>query len=134
LKNIKKAKDDDNIKGIFINAAINPNGTATTEAIRNQILDFKESGKFVVAYSEIMTQKAYDLASVADKIYLNPMGVVEFSGLNSELMFLKGMLEKLEVEPQIFYAGKYKSATEPLRLDKMSDANREQITEYMNGI
>ncbi len=134
LKNIKKAKDDDNIKGIFINAAINPNGTATTEAIRNQILNFKESGKFVVAYSEIMTQKAYYLASVADKIYLNPMGVVEFSGLNSELMFFKSMLEKLEVEPQIFYAGKYKSATEPLRLEKMSEANREQITEYMNGI
>lgn len=134
LKNIKKAKDDQNIKGIFLDIAIMPNGAATTEAIRNQIIDFKKSGKFVVAYAEVMTQKAFYLASVSDKVYLNPYGVVEFSGLSSEAVFLKNMLEKLNIEVQVFYAGKFKSATEPFRYDKMSEPNRQQVTSYLNGI
>lgn len=134
LKNIKKAKSDDNIKGIYLNVTVMPNGVATTEAIRKQLIDFKKSGKFIVAYAEVMTQKAYYLASVADKLYLNPYGMVEFSGLNTELTFFKNMLDRLGIEVQVFYAGKFKSATEPFRLDKMSDANRLQITEYMNSI
>jgi protease-4 len=134
LKNIKKAKTDDNIKGIFLDVAIMPNGAATTEAIRKQLIDFKTSGKFVVAYAEVMTQKAFYLASVADKVYLNPYGVVEFSGLNSELFFLKNMLERLNIEVQVFYAGKFKSATEPFRYEKMSEPNREQVTAYLNGM
>jgi protease IV len=87
-----------------------------------------------VAYAEVMTNKAFYLVSVADKIYLNPYGVVEFAGLNTELLFLKNMLEKLNIEVQVFYAGKYKSATEPFRYDKMSEPNREQVTAYLNGI
>jgi protease IV len=134
IKNIKKAKADDNIKGIFLDVSIMPNGAATIEAIRNQLIDFKTSGKFVVAYAEVMTNKAFYLVSVADKIYLNPYGVVEFAGLNTELLFLKNMLEKLNIEVQVFYAGKYKSATEPFRYDKMSEPNREQVTAYLNGI
>lgn len=134
LKNIKKAKEDDNIKGIFLDVSIMPNGVATTEAIRKQLIDFKTSGKFVVAYAEVMTQKAYYLTSVADKVYLNPYGLVEFSGLNTELAFFKNMLDRLGIEVQVFYAGKFKSATEPFRLDKMSEPNRQQITEYMNSI
>jgi protease-4 len=134
LKNIKKAKSDDNIKGILLDVSVMPNGAATTEAIRNQLIDFKSSGKFIIAYAEVMTNKAFYLASVADKIYLNPMGIVEFSGLNTQMLFLKNMLEKLNIEAQVFYAGKYKSATEPFRLDKMSEANREQITAYLNSV
>ncbi len=134
LKNIKKAKSDDNIKGIYLDVTVMPNGVATTEAIRKELIDFKKSGKFIVAYAEVMTQKAYYLASVADKVYLNPYGLVEFSGLNTELTFFKNMLDRLGIEVQVFYAGKFKSATEPFRLDKMSDANRLQITEYMNSI
>jgi len=134
LKNIKKAKTDDNIKGIFLDVAMMPNGAATTEAIRKQLIDFKTSGKFVVAYAEVMTQKAFYLSSVADKVYLNPYGVVEFSGLSTEPLFLKNMLEKLDIEVQVFYAGKFKSATEPFRYDKMSEPNRQQVTSYLNGM
>jgi protease-4 len=134
IKNIKKAKTDENIKGIMLNIAIMPNGAATTEAIRKQLVDFKTSGKFVVAYAEVMTQKAFYLSSVADKVYLNPFGIVEFTGLNSELMFFKNMLDKLGIEVQVFYAGKFKSATEPFRYDKMSEPNREQITSYLSSL
>jgi protease-4 len=134
LKNIKKAKEDENIKGIYLDVSIMPNGVATTEAIRKELIDFKTSGKFVVAYAEVMTQKAYYLLSVADKIYLNPYGLIEFSGLNTELAFFKNMLDRLGIEVQIFYAGKFKSATEPFRLEKMSEPNREQITSYMSSI
>jgi protease-4 len=134
IKNIKKAKVDENIKGIMLNISIMPNGAATTEAIRKQLVDFKTSGKFVVAYAEVMTQKAFYLSSVADKVYLNPFGIVEFTGLNSELMFFKNMLDKLGIEVQVFYAGKFKSATEPFRYDKMSEPNREQITSYLSSL
>jgi protease-4 len=134
IKNIKKAKTDENIKGIMLNISIMPNGAATTEAIRKQLVDFKTSGKFVVSYAEVMTQKAFYLSSVADKVYLNPFGIVEFTGLNSELMFFKNMLDKLGIEVQVFYAGKFKSATEPFRYDKMSEPNREQITSYLSSL
>ncbi|GIV33306.1 MAG: signal peptide peptidase SppA [Chitinophagales bacterium] len=134
LKNIRDAKTDDNIKGIYLEVTPTPSAFATLEAIRNALMDFKSSGKFIVAYGEILSQKGYYVASVADKIYANPSGFVEFRGLSSQLVFLKGTLDRLGIEPQIFYAGKFKSATEPLRLEKMSDENREQITSVIVDI
>lgn len=134
LKNIRKAQADDNIKGIFLDVSVMPNGMATTEAIRNQLIEFKKSGKFIISYAEVMTNKAFYLATVADKIYLNPMGLVEFAGLSSMQLFLKNLLDKLNIEAQVFYAGKYKSASEPFRLEKMSEPNREQVTAYVNSI
>ncbi len=136
LENIEKAKTDDNIKGIYINLESVPSGIATIEEIRNKLIEFKEgdSSKFIVAYSEVYTQGAYYLASVADEIWLNPEGIIEFKGLSAQLMFFKGMLEKLEVEPQIIRHGKFKSAIEPFILDKMSEANREQTMKYMGSI
>ena len=132
--NIEHAKEDENIKGIYIDMMSVPAGMATVEEIRNSLVDFKESGKFIIAYSEIYTQKAYYLASVADKIYVNPQGIIEWKGLGAQIMFFKNMMEKLEVEPQIFRHGKFKSAVEPFMLDKMSDANREQTMTYVRSI
>ncbi|HXH18327.1 MAG TPA: signal peptide peptidase SppA, partial [Chitinophagales bacterium] len=135
LKNIRHAKEDDNIKGIYLHLTpMMPSGMATTEAVRNALIDFKTSGKFIVAYGEIIPQKGYYLASVADEIYVNPAGFVDFRGFQAELLFLKGLLEKLDIEAQVLYAGKYKSATEPFRLDKMSDENREQISHIINDM
>lgn len=133
LASIESAKSDDDIKGIYIDVSILPSGMATVEAIRQQLIDFKESGKFIVAYGEIIGQKAYYLASVADEIYVNPVGYMELKGFNTQLAFLKNMMEKLGVEAQVFYAGKYKSATEPFRLTEMSEANEEQVMELLNG-
>ncbi|MEX0813547.1 MAG: signal peptide peptidase SppA [Chitinophagales bacterium] len=133
-KAIKRAKSDDNIKGIYIESATIMAGSATLESIREALLDFKESGKFIFAYEEVLTQRGYHLSSVSDRIFLNPVGLLEFKGYRTELAFFKHALEKLEIEPQIFYAGKYKSATEPFRLDSMSDANREQITFLINDL
>lgn len=126
-KALKKAKNDDNIKGIYLESASVGGGSATLEALRKALLDFKESGKFIVAYEEILGQRGFHLASVADKVYVNPEGVLEFKGYRTELAFFKNALDRLQIEPQIFYAGKYKSATEPFRLEEMSEANREQI-------
>ncbi len=134
LASLEKAADDDRIKGIYIDVTNVPAGMATVEEIRNGIIRFKESGKWVVAYSEIYTQKAYYVASVADEIWLNPQGMVEWKGLGSQVMFLKNMFEKLELEPQIIRYGKFKSAVEPLMLEKMSDANRLQTMTYMNTL
>lgn len=134
LKSIEDAKEDDNIKGIYIDAGIIPSGMATVEAIRNALIDFRTSGKFIVAYGEMLSQKGYYLASVADEIYVNPVGYMDFRGFGAELAFFKNMLEKLDIEAQVIYAGKYKSATEPFRLEKMSDANREQITAIITDV
>jgi protease-4 len=134
INNIKKAKADKNINGILLNMQYMDAGMATIEALRNELIDFKKSGKLIFAYGEIMSQKTYYLSSVADKIYLNPKGILEFNGLSANITFIKGTLEMLGIEPQIFYCGKYKSATEPLRLDHMSDANKKQTTEYLQGI
>lgn len=133
LDNIEKAKNDDHIKGIFLNVSNLTTGMALTDEIRDKLAEFKKSGKFVVAYAELMTQKAYYLASVADQIYLNPRGLALLKGYSSELTFFKGTLDQLGVEPEIFYAGNFKSATEPLRYTKMSDYNRLQIRELLNG-
>jgi protease-4 len=134
LANIKKAKTDDNIKGIFIDESYMLSGQATTEEVRNALIDFKKSGKFIVAYSEVYTQGAYYLASVADKIYINPKGIFEFSGFSQQITFLKGAMDKLGIEAQVIKVGTYKSAVEPYILNKMSDANREQVTSYLGSL
>ena len=134
LQNIKKAKTDDNIKGIFLDLGTIPSGIATMEEIRNALLDFKSSKKFIVSYSEEYTQKAYYIASVSDKVYLYPEGALDFKGLNGEVMFFKGLLDKLDVDVQILRHGKFKSAVEPFVLDKMSEPNKEQTLKYISGI
>jgi len=134
LANIKKAKTDDNIKGIFLDESDMQSGEATTEEIRNALIDFKKSGKFIIAYSEVYTQGFYYLASVADKVYINPKGIFEFKGFSSQITFLKGALDKIGVEAQIIRVGTYKSAVEPLILTKMSDANRLQVTSYLGSL
>ncbi len=134
LANIKKAKTDDKIKGILLDESYMLSGQATTEEIRNALIDFKKSGKFIVAYSEIYTQGFYYLASVADKVYINPKGFIEFSGFSSQVTFLKGALDKLGIEAQVIKVGTYKSAVEPLVLTKMSDANRMQVTSYLGSL
>ncbi|MDN3549008.1 signal peptide peptidase SppA [Mucilaginibacter aquaedulcis] len=134
LANIRKAKTDGNIKGIFLDESYMTSGQATTEEIRNALIDFKKSGKFVIAYGEIYTQGFYYLASVADKVYINPKGMFEFHGFSSQITFLKGALDKLGIEAQIIKVGTYKSAVEPLILTKMSDANRLQVTSYLGSL
>jgi len=134
IQSIKNAKNDKKIKGIYINTEGVSSGYAALKEIRDALVDFKKSNKFIYAYGEYYTEGAYYLSSVADKIYLNPIGLVEFNGLYSEVPFIKGVLEKLEVRPEIFRVGEFKSAIEPLMLDKMSDANRLQVTSYLNSI
>ncbi len=109
-------------------------GQATTEEIRNALLDFKKSKKFVIAYGEVFTQRFYYLASVADKVYINPKGYIEFSGFESKITFFKGALDKLGIEAQVIKVGTYKSAVEPMILTKMSDANRLQVTSYLGSL
>ncbi|NTE05683.1 signal peptide peptidase SppA [Agrobacterium tumefaciens] len=134
LKSIKKAKTDDNIKCIYLNVSSPNAGFATMREVRNALIDFKKSHKKIISYSEVYTQGAYYLASVADKIYLNPEGALEFKGFSSELTFFKGTLEKAGVEMQVIRVGNYKSAVEPFILDKMSDYNRKQVTAYVGGL
>jgi protease IV len=127
LKEISKAKSDDKIKGIFLDLSAIQAGITTIREIRHALEDFKTSGKFIVAYGEIYSQGAYYLATVADKIYLNPDGAVDFRGLAAETFFLKGALEKLDVKMQVIRHGKYKSAVEIFTNDKMSEASHEQM-------
>jgi len=131
---LKRAQSDDNIKGIYLDVSGVQAGMATVEEIRNALIDFKKSKKFILAYSEVYTQGAYYLASVADKVYINPEGILEFTGFSSEVTFFKGTMEKLEIEPQIIKVGTYKSAVEPFILDKMSDANRQQVTSFVGSM
>ncbi len=131
---INHAKQDSAVKGIYIQCAENANGFAASEELRKSILDFKKSGKFVIAHGEVISQKGYYIGSAADQIYCNPQGGVEFSGYASTLFFLKGMLDKLEIQPQIFYAGKFKSATEPLRETQMTDANKLQTSVWLGAL
>jgi len=134
IRLIDHAADDDNIKGIYLKINGNGNGFATNEELRKALLQFKKSGKFVYAYGEVIDQGAYFLATAADKVYLNPHGGMDFRGFATEIMFLKGALDKLEIKPEIFYCGKFKSATEPLRETKMTDANREQTTLFLGQL
>lgn len=131
---LKRAQSDSKITGIFIDMSSVASGLANLDELRNAIVDFKKSKKFVIAYAESFTTGAYYLASAADKIYLNPQGEVDFKGLHTELMFFKGTLEKLEVEPQVIRHGKFKSAIEPFILDKMSDENRAQLASLIDDI
>src|ERR1700761_388671 len=131
---LRYAKTDSAVKGIYIKCNNDPNGFATNEEIRHALVDFKKSGKFIIAYGEGISQKAYYVATAADKIYCNPKGEMEWKGFASQMLYLKTALQKLEIEPQIFYAGKFKSATEPLREDHMTDANRLQLTELLNDL
>ncbi|MDX2048232.1 MAG: S49 family peptidase, partial [Chitinophagaceae bacterium] len=116
---ISKAKSDSAIKGLYIKCNENANGFAASEELRNAILDFKKSNKFVYAFGDYITQKAYYVSNVSDRIYCNPKGMVDWRGFAVEYMFFKNLLKKLEIEPQVFYDGKYKSATEPFREEKM---------------
>lgn len=134
ITNLQKAKSDPNIKGIFLDVSSPSAGFATLEEIRTALLDFKSSKKFIYTYAEGYSQKGYYVATVADKIFLNPQGGMEIKGLSTQLMFFKNMLEKLDVEVQIFRHGKFKSAIEPFMLDKMSDANRAQVETYLGSI
>lgn len=134
LDNIAKAAADEHIDGIFLDVTSVPSGIATIEEIRNELIEFKKSGKFIYAYSEGFTQPSYYLATAADKIYLHPTGMAELKGLRSEVLFFKGTLDKIGVEPQVFRHGKFKSAVEPFIQDKLSDANREQIRSYIGSI
>ena len=131
---IQHAKKDSNIKGIYIKCQQNSNGYASSEELRKALVDFKKSNKFIFAYGETISQKGYWVGNVANQIYTPPQGGLEFSGFSLETVFLKGMLDKLDVEMQVFYAGKFKSATEPFRYTKMSDANKQQTGVWLNGL
>ncbi|MBD9145962.1 MAG: signal peptide peptidase SppA [Bacteroides clarus] len=134
LSSIRKAKENEDIKGIYIQATSLGAGFASLEEIRDALKDFKESGKFIVAYGDTYTQNLYYLSSVADKVLLNPQGMLEWRGLAATPMFFKDLLEKIGVEMQIFKVGTYKSAVEPFISTEMSPANREQVNVYLSSI
>jgi protease-4 len=135
LRAVKAAETDKNIKGIAIKMGVNQNGYATLQEVRDALFQFrKNSGKFIVSYGEMVNQSAYYLGSVADEVYVHPSGYFEFKGLAAQLTFIKGTLDKLGIRTQVFWAGEFKSATEPLRLDKMSEQNREQLRSYVGGL
>ena len=135
LKAIEKAKDNDRIKGIYIEAGLfTPDSYAGLQEIRNALLDFKKSGKWIVSYADTYTQATYYLASVSDKIFLNPQGQVNWQGLASQPYFLKDLMAKFGVKMQLAKVGAYKSAPEVFTADKMSDPNREQVTVYVQGL
>lgn len=131
---IQQAKEDPDIKGIYLNASLVMLGKATSSTLRDALEDFRSSGKFIVSYASYYTQGAYYLASVSDSILMSPQGVVDFRGYSSTITYYKGLLDKLDVQMRIFYCGKYKSATEPFRTDKMSDENRLQVREYLTAL
>jgi len=131
IEGIEQAKTDDDIKGIYLNVDGVPGGMVTRSTLRDALVDFKESGKFIVAYSKYYTQNAYYLASVADDISVHPAGSIDFRGFGAQIPFFKNALNKLGVKMEVYYAGQFKSATEPYRLTEMSDQNRRQIKEYL---
>ncbi len=131
---IDDAADNDNIKGIYINEMSSSVTFTKLRSIREALVRFKESGKFTVAYAPVYEQSAYYLASACDEVYLGPLGVVDFRGLGADIPFLKNMLDKVGVKFEIFWAGDYKSATEPLRRTEISPANREQTKEFLEDL
>ena len=133
-KAILKAKDDKHIKGILIEGSFNGIGFATNEELKSALEEFKKSKKFIYSYGEYFSEATYYTASVADSIFLNPEGLIEFNGLSSNIPFFKGTLEKLEIQPEIFRVGEFKSAVEPFFRENMSDANRLQATSFLNSI
>jgi protease IV len=134
IRMLNHAKTDSKISGIYIIANNNANGYASSNELRNALIDFKSSKKFIIAHGDIITQNAYFVASVADRVYANPIGNLDWSGFNVDLAFIKGTLDKLDIEPQIFYAGKFKSATEPYRTDRMTPENKMQTREWLNDM
>ena len=134
LDNIEKARTDDRIKGVYLNSPFVNAGLSQTEEIRNKLLDFKKSGKFIISYAENYSQNGYYLSSIADEIFLNPEGIFELKGFSAQIIFFKGLLEKLDIEAQVIRHGKFKSAIEPFILDRMSKANREQISLLLTTI
>jgi protease-4 len=138
LANLKKAiaeaKTNENIKGIYLNAGLFGAGQAGLLELREALQDFKESGKFIIAYDEAYSEGGYFLASVADEIYLNPLGGIDFNGFSSEGIFLKGFFEKVGIKPEVFRVGEFKSAVEPFILDKMSPENRLQTQYFLDDI
>ena len=134
LSNIRLAKDNDKILGIYLRGGSLSMAPASAKAIRDALLDFKQSGKFVVAYSDSYGQMNYYVASAADKIFLNPIGTVDWNGLSSQTLYYKRLLDKVGVEIQILKVGTFKSAVEPYFRTSMSDADREQTLQYLNGI
>ncbi len=131
---LKAAEKDDKIKGIYLKTEGPQAGWATLEEIRNQLLTFKKSGKFIVTYGESYTEKGYYLASVADKIYLNPAGGLEWNGLSVEYSFLKGTFDKLDIKPIVFRVGEFKSAIEMFSRSEMSEASKQQSLELITAI
>ena len=134
LANIKKAAKDDKIKGILLELDLTNNSYATLEEIRKELIEFKKSKKFILAYAEMMDEHGYYLASTADKIYINPSGELLLNGFASQVIYLKGTFDKLGLEPQLIRHGKYKSAGEPLIAEHMSNENRKQIESYMGSL
>lgn len=134
IKAIDVAKTDDKIKGISILNNNSRLGAAQTKALRDALEDFKSSGKFVMSYADVYSQKDYYLNSVANKVYINPVGGMEFKGLSSEIMFFKDLQEKSGIKLEVVRHGKYKSAVEPFLENKMSDANREQVSALLNSV
>ncbi|TAJ51947.1 MAG: signal peptide peptidase SppA [Chitinophagaceae bacterium] len=134
VRMIQHAKSDSAIKGIYILCGNNNNGYAASEELRKALVDFKTSKKFLIAYGEAISQKGYYVGNAADKIYCHPQGGLEWAGFSTNLLFLKGLLDKLEIQPQIFYAGKFKSATEPLRETQMTAANRLQTSVWLGDL
>lgn len=134
VRMLNHAKTDTSIKALYITAGGNANGLATNQELRNAILEFKKSGKSVWAYGEVLSQVAYYTASAADKVYCHPQGGIDWKGFSVTTMFMKNLLDRLSIEPEIFYAGKFKSATEPFRATEMTDANRQQTIIWLNDI
>ncbi len=128
VRMIRYAKTDTAVKGIYIKCGSNGNAMGASQEIRNAVIDFKSSGKFVYAYGDVISQGGYSVGNIADRVYCNPKGGVDWRGYTIQLAFVKGLLQKLDIEPQIFYAGKFKSATEPFRETAMTDANRLQLS------
>ncbi len=133
-KAIAEAKTNENVKGIYLNAGLFGAGQAGLLELREALIDFKTSGKFIVAYDEAYSEGGYFLASVADEIYLNPLGGMDFNGFSSEGIFLKGFFEKVGIKPEVFRVGEFKSAVEPFILDKMSPENRLQTQYFLDDI
>ncbi len=131
---IKNAKEDSKIEGIFLQISYPRTGFATLKEIREALLDFRSEGKWVLAYSEVMSEGAYYLSSVADQVFIHPQGEVEFDGLVVEIGFYKKLFEKLDIKPEVFRVGDFKSAVEPFLFEKMSEENRLQLTELVNSI
>jgi protease-4 len=133
-ESIRRAQDDDDIKGILLNLEIVQGGMASLTEVRNALLDFKKTGKFIVAYHEVCSEKSYYLSSVANEIYLHPQGTLEFNGLSSETLFFKRLFEKAGIEPYIFRVGSFKSAVEPFFRENFSDSARFQTVSFLNSI